>query len=314
MRNGQHWPSSGGRTMVGNPGSRVSVRSMTRIRPTTRSARNRARVFADSGVPAPAPPAPASAAARVAACSATSLTTTAPVRLPSDSRATGRGSPAPPPPDRRPPPRPRAPSPPAFARTSGVSLGGGSNCCHSSSIGPGNTFTTFTPPSRRSVRRHCESECAAASDADQVANAGLFTSAQIDSTFTHAQAPNGPSAPRSRRTGPELRGEAQQAEVVDVHLRPRGVDVLSPPDPPRAQVIAVVDEDLDFGPDPARKLVHRARIRHVERKDGDPGQLGEGRELGARVPRIGVPDVHLARPPPRPSPAPGPDPRGSCRW
>ena len=83
---------------------------------------------------------------------------------------------------------------------------------------------------------------------------------------------------------------------MHVHLGPGRVDVPAAPDPPRPQVVAVVDEDLDLASDPARQLVHRAPIGHVERKDGDPRQLGEGRELGARAPRLRVPHVHLAGP------------------
>src|SRR6185369_3171757 len=56
-----------------------------------------------------------------------------------------------------------------FASAAGASLGGGSSWFHSSSIGPGNTLTTRTPPGRISARRHCDSECAAAFDAEKAA-------------------------------------------------------------------------------------------------------------------------------------------------
>src|SRR5690606_38034433 len=44
MRNGQAWPSSGGRTIGGKSGDRVWVRSTTRMRPAARSPTSLARV------------------------------------------------------------------------------------------------------------------------------------------------------------------------------------------------------------------------------------------------------------------------------
>src|SRR5208283_1005812 len=46
MRNGQHWPKSGGSTICGNSGARVCVRSTTRIRPELRSAASEISEFA----------------------------------------------------------------------------------------------------------------------------------------------------------------------------------------------------------------------------------------------------------------------------
>src|SRR5208282_1522523 len=46
MRNGQHWPNSGGSTICGNSGARVCVRSMTRICLDARSAANEISEFA----------------------------------------------------------------------------------------------------------------------------------------------------------------------------------------------------------------------------------------------------------------------------
>ena len=58
---------------------------------------------------------------------------------------------------------------PATMRRAAVaasSLGGGASWCHSSSIGPRKALTTRTPPSASSARRQCESESAAACEAE----------------------------------------------------------------------------------------------------------------------------------------------------
>ncbi len=90
----------------------------------------------------------------------------------------------------------------AVAIAAGVTLGGGIIWFHSSSIGPGNRLMTRTPAARISARRFCDSEWAAAFDAENVPCAGKFDSAKIDSRFTQAQALFCPSAARPFSAGP----------------------------------------------------------------------------------------------------------------
>ena len=44
MRNGAHWPNSGGSTMVGNSGASVCVRSITLIEPSAIRLRERSKI------------------------------------------------------------------------------------------------------------------------------------------------------------------------------------------------------------------------------------------------------------------------------
>ncbi len=46
----------------------------------------------------------------------------------------------------------------AAASAAGATFGGGISWFHSSSIGPGKTFSTRMPAGRISARRHCASE------------------------------------------------------------------------------------------------------------------------------------------------------------
>lgn len=112
----------------------------------------------------------------------------------------------------------RLPTPSAF------NFGGDNACIHSSSIGPGNTLITRTPPGAISARRHCDRERAARLGCGKSAVgrkiAEGINGQKIDPGGRIRRFAGGA---RSHRRS-EFLSEAQQAEVVDVHFRASRLD------------------------------------------------------------------------------------------
>ena len=177
MRNGAHWSNSGGSTICGKRGDRVCDRSTTRT------------------------PSPASAPAS-SFSSAALIDPTVRVPAPSGSRGSASRCPARRRPDRC--PRRRRAAPRRWLRERGRrELRRRTSWFHSSSIGPGKTFTTRMPARRISARRVCDSAKAAAFEAENVPCDGQrrqrIDRQQVD---PGGRAGTAPSAARARIAGP----------------------------------------------------------------------------------------------------------------
>ena len=150
MRNGAHWSNSGGSTICGKRGDSVCDRSMTRTLP-----------------PASAPASSAAARSLIPQLAFEHLLALAEARddvLRDIARIDVLDAVA-----QRRDDRAR--------ERRGASFGGGTSWFHSSSIGPGNTFTTRMPAWRISARRFCDSAKAAAFEAENVPCEGSAESA-----------------------------------------------------------------------------------------------------------------------------------------
>ncbi len=109
-----------------------------------------------------------------------------------------------------------------------------------------------------SARRHCASDSAAAFDAEKVPCGGIIGEREDrDSRLTQATAPVTPSAPRAAHHRAEFLRQAQQTEIVHVHLGARHFDARARGDAEGAMIFRGVDEDVDLDADLAGKLAHR---------------------------------------------------------
>jgi hypothetical protein len=87
----------------------------------------------------------------------------------------------------------------------------------------------------------------------------------------------------------ELLREAQQAEVVDVHLRARRLDAVAARYAEGAVVLGVVHQDVHLAADFGRELAHVLGVGDVERHQRHLGNLLQFVEPGEFLPGLGVP-------------------------
>ena len=73
--------------------------------------------------------------------------------------------------------------------------------------------------------------------------------------------------------GAEFLRQAQQPEVVDVHLGAGGLDARPVADAESAVVLGVVDQDIHLAADLGRQHADVFRVGDIERQQGDLGNL-----------------------------------------
>jgi hypothetical protein len=94
-------------------------------------------------------------------------------------------------------------------------------------------------------------------------------------------------AARAHRRAEVLR-QAQQAEVVDVHLGARRLDAVAAGNARVAMVLSVVHQDVDLAADLRGKLAHVLGIGDVERHERDLGEFLQFIEAREPLPRLCV--------------------------
>ena len=95
---------------------------------------------------------------------------------------------------------------------------------------------------------------------------GKFASANTDSRLTQATGAGCAPSPRARiSAGAELLRQAQEPEVVDVHLGTCDVGAAAARRPRCAVHLGVVDQDVDLGAEGWPPSCDRARARQVQR-------------------------------------------------
>ena len=91
--------------------------------------------------------------------------------------------------------------------------------------------------------------------------------------------------------GPEGLGEAREAQRVDVELPRQRFDVAAGEDRAGADVLGIVDQDVDLAPDRAGEGAHALRVADVEIDERDPlSQRREGGLLRDPAPPLGDAD------------------------
>ena len=88
----------------------------------------------------------------------------------------------------------------------------------------------------------------------------------------------------------ELLGQAQQPEVVDIHLGARGFNAVARRNAFAAMKLGVVDQDVDLATNRTGAVFHLARIGHIKRQHRDLGQLFQFVHARKAFPRLGVTD------------------------
>ena len=81
--------------------------------------------------------------------------------------------------------------------------------------------------------------------------------------------------------------EAQQAEIIHIHLGARGFETAAVADAVAAMEIRIVDDDIDLAADRSGEVRDRPRVGEIERNDGDLRKLCERVEAGRHLPRFG---------------------------
>ena len=186
---------------------------------------------------------------------------TAPVPVLSDYRASGQAIPAPRPPGRRPRCRRAARRRPPWPASSGASFGGGSELVPLVVDRPGK-YVHHSHAGRahlgaQALRQRMRRRLRCGEGAVRREIGVRIDRQQVDPCHCAGLAVGAARA----HGGAELLREAQQAEVVHVHLRARGFHALPVGDAEAAVHLGIVDEDVDL----ARDLRRRPRARSSSR-------------------------------------------------